>query len=182
MAALGLGGFVVVTAEFLPASVLSLIAADLGISEGLAGQAVTATAIMGIFAAPTLAALVPTLDRRLLLAALSGLALVSNVVVALTPSFPLLVASRLLLGVAIAGFWSMSLAAVAQLAPPDRLGRAMTAVNMGVSLATVAAVPLGSYVGDALGWRPVFWMAAGAAAVAGPRWWPGGSRRCSVGC
>ena len=112
VAALGLGGFVVVTAEFLPASVLSLIAADLGISEGLAGQAVTATAIMGIFAAPTLAALVPTLDRRGLLAALSGLALVSNVVVALTPTFPLLVASRLLLGVAIAGFWSMSLAAV----------------------------------------------------------------------
>lgn len=166
VAALGLGGFVVVTAEFLPASVLSLIAADLGISEGLAGQAVTATAIMGIFAAPTLAVLVPTLDRRLLLAALSGLALVSNVIVALTPSFLLLVASRLLLGVAIAGFWSMSLAAVAQLAPPERLGRAMTVVNMGVSLATVAAVPLGSYLGDALGWRSVFWMAAAAAGVA----------------
>jgi len=162
--ALGLGGFVVVTSEFLPASVLSLIAADLGISEGLAGQAVTATALMGLLTAPTLAALVPRLDRRLLLTGLTGLALVSNVVVALAPSFPLLLLSRLLLGVAIAGFWSMSLAAVVQLVPAERLGRAMTAVNAGVSLATVAAVPLGSYLGDALGWRAVFWMAAAAAA------------------
>ncbi|WP_205471822.1 MFS transporter [Nocardioides sp. SYSU D00038] len=165
VAALGLGGFVVVTAEFLPASVLSLIAADLGISEGLAGQAVTATAVMGLLTAPTLAALVPNLDRRLLLAGLTGLALVSNVVVALAPSFPLLLVSRLLLGIAIAGFWSISLAAVAQLVPAERLGRAMTVVNAGVSLATVAAVPLGSFLGDAMGWRPVFWLAAGAAAV-----------------
>jgi DHA1 family purine ribonucleoside efflux pump-like MFS transporter len=165
VAALGLGGFVVVTSEFLPASVLSLIAADLGISEGVAGQAVTATALMGLATAPTLAALVPRMDRRLLLALLTGLALVSNVTVALAPSFPVLLVSRLLLGVAIAGFWSMSLSAVAQLVPAERLGRAMTAVNAGVSLATVAAVPLGSYVGDALGWRAVFWMAAAAAAV-----------------
>jgi DHA1 family purine ribonucleoside efflux pump-like MFS transporter len=164
--ALGLGGFVVVTAEFLPASVLSLIAADLGISEGLAGQAVTATAIMGLLTAPTLAALVPNLDRRLLLSGLTLLALVSNVVVALAPSFPLLLLSRLLLGIAIAGFWSMALAAVSQLVPADRLGRAMTVVNTGVSLATVAAVPLGSYLGDLLGWRPVFWLAAASAAAA----------------
>ncbi len=166
VAALGLGGFVVVTAEFLPASVLSLIAADLGISEGLAGQAVTATALMGLVAAPTLAALIPRIDRRLVLAGLTGLALASNVLVALSPTFTVLVLSRLLLGVAIAGFWSMSLAAVAQLVPTDRLGRAMTAVNAGVSIATITAVPLGAYLGDALGWRPVFWLAAAAAAVA----------------
>jgi DHA1 family purine ribonucleoside efflux pump-like MFS transporter len=166
VAALGLGGFVVVTAEFLPASVLSLIATDLGISEGLAGQAVTATALMGFVAAPTLAALIPRIDRRLVLAGLTGLALVSNVLVALSPTFTVLVLSRLLLGVAIAGFWSMSLAAVAQLVPADRLGRAMTVVNAGVSIATITAVPLGAYLGDTLGWRPVFWLAAGAAAVA----------------
>jgi DHA1 family purine ribonucleoside efflux pump-like MFS transporter len=166
VAALGLGGFVVVTAEFLPASVLSLIAADLGISEGLAGQAVTATALMGLLAAPTLAALIPRIDRRLVLAGLTGLALVSNVLVAVSPTFPVLVLSRLLLGVAIAGFWSMSLAAVAQLVPPDRLGRAMTAVNAGVSIATISAVPLGAYLGDVLGWRQVFWLAAAAAGVA----------------
>jgi predicted MFS family arabinose efflux permease len=160
VAALGMGVFALVTSEFLPASVLPLISADLGISEGLAGQAVTATALAGLVTAPTLAGLLPRLDRRILLVLLLILAVVSNVLVALTPVYWLLLVSRVFLGIALAGFWSMSVAVAARLVPAAHLGRALTFVNLGVSLATVAAVPLGAFLGDAWGWRPIF---AGAA-------------------
>lgn len=166
VAAVGVGIFSLVTAEFLPASLLPRIAADMGTTEGVAGQAVTATAVMGALTAPTIALLLPRLDRRLLLGLLTALALASNVIVALAPSYWVLLASRLLLGVAIAGFWAMALAVVARLVPADRLGRGMTIVNLGVSLATVTAVPVGTYLGEAWGWRPVFWLAAGVALVA----------------
>lgn len=166
VASLSLGIYALVMAEFLPASLLSPIAADMGISEGTAGQAVTATAITGIIAAPTVGILVPRLDRRYLLALLMLLAIVSNAIVAVAPSYPVLLAARLLLGVAIAGFWAMALAVVGQLVPAGRMGRATMSINLGMSLATVTAVPVGTYLGEVLGWRPVFWLAVVVAFVA----------------
>jgi DHA1 family purine ribonucleoside efflux pump-like MFS transporter len=173
--ALMIGVFALVTSEFLPASLLSPIASGLKISEGTAGQAVTATALVGIFAGPAIGPLFPRLDRRMLLVALALLATISNVLVAVAPAFWLLVIARLFLGAAIAGFWSMALAVAAQLVPAGRLGRAMMIVNTGVSVATVAAVPLGAYLGSLLSWRTVFLLAAAvtlAAAVAQIVWLP----------
>ena len=103
--ALGVGIFALVTAEFLPASLLPRMAADLGVTEGVAGQAVTATALMGVVAAPTVGLLFPRLDRKHLLAGLLVLAAVSDVLVALAPHFWVVLVSRLLLGIALAGFW-----------------------------------------------------------------------------
>jgi predicted MFS family arabinose efflux permease len=85
--------------------------------------------------------------------------------VAAAPFYWLLLLSRVLLGIALAGFWSMSVAVAARLVHADHLGRALTVVNLGVSLATVAAVPLGAFLGDAWGWRTVFAIAAGFALV-----------------
>ncbi|WP_203230795.1 MFS transporter [Agromyces humi] len=162
---LGLGIFTLVTSEFLPASLLSPIAADLGISEGAAGQLVTATSISGIVGGPLIVSALPRVDRRWVMTGLTTLAILSNVLVALSPAFGLMLASRLLLGLALSGFWAMSLAVTAQLVPADRLGRAMTIVNAGVSLATIAAVPAGAYFGELLGWRAVFLLAAAAGLV-----------------
>lgn len=163
---LGLGIFTLVASEFLPASLLSPIAADLGISEGTAGQLVTATSVIGIVGGPLVVSALPRVDRRWVMAGLTTLAIVSNVLVAIAPVFGLMLASRLLLGLAISGFWAMSLAVTAQLVPADRLGRAMTIVNMGVSLATIAAVPAGAFLGDLVGWRTVFLGAAAAGVIA----------------
>lgn len=162
---LGLGIFTLVTSEFLPASLLSPIAADLGISEGAAGQLVTATSISGIIGGPLIVSALPRVDRRWVMTGLTTLAILSNVLVALSPAFGLMLASRLLLGLALSGFWAMSLAVTAQLVPADRLGRAMTIGNAGVSLATIAAVPAGAYFGELLGWRAVFLLAAAAGLV-----------------
>ncbi|WP_394554066.1 MFS transporter [Agromyces sp. MMS24-JH15] len=164
--ALGLGIFTMVASEFLPASLLSPIAADLGITEGVAGQLVTATSLIGIVGGPLVVSALPRLDRRWVMVGLTSLAVVSNVLVALSPAFGLMLASRLLLGLAISGFWAMSLAVTAQLVPADRLGRAMTIVNMGLSLATIAAVPAGAFLGDLVGWRAVFLGAAAVGVVA----------------
>ena len=163
---LGLGIFTLVASEFLPASLLSPIAADLGVTEGVAGQLVTATSIIGIVGGPLVVSALPRVDRRTVMVGLTTLAVVSNVLVAIAPVFGLMMASRLLLGLAISGFWAMSLAVTSQLVPADRLGRAMTIVNTGLSLATIAAVPAGAVLGDLLGWRTVFLGAAAVGVIA----------------
>ncbi|MBZ2195879.1 MFS transporter [Occultella gossypii] len=162
---LGLGIFTLVASEFLPASLLTPIAAGLGVSEGVAGQLVTATAVAGILAGPAIVALLPPIDRRWVMIALTGLSIASNVLVALVPNLALMLLGRALLGISLSGFWALSLAVVSQLVPPQRLGRAMMIVNTGVSLATVAAVPIGAYLGAQLGWQAVFLGAALAGAL-----------------
>jgi predicted MFS family arabinose efflux permease len=158
--------FTLVTSEFLPASLLPLMASDFGITEGVAGQVVTATALVGMIAGPAMGPLFPRLDRKRLLVGLLVLALLANVLTAVAPSYALVVVARLVLGVAIAGTWSMALAVSSHLVPAGKLGRAMSVVNLGVAGATVAAVPLGALISSYAGWRAVFWAVAAATAVA----------------
>ncbi|WP_300683088.1 MFS transporter [Nocardioides sp.] len=148
--------FVLVSAEFLPGGLLTSMAADLGVSPGLAGQAVTATAVAGFFGALFVGPLAPGLDRRRLLVAMAIAAAVSNAAVALAPSLPLLLVARLLLGAALSGFWSMSLTVAASIVGADRVGRGMMMVNAGTMLATVLGVPAGVLLAGWLDWRVVF--------------------------
>jgi DHA1 family purine ribonucleoside efflux pump-like MFS transporter len=97
---------------------------------------------------------------------LTVLALVSDVLVAIAPSFAVLLGARLLLGVALGGFWAMATAMAAHLVHPDHLGRALTVINSGVAVATVAAVPVGAWLGGVWGWRAVFLLGAGVALMA----------------
>ena len=163
---LGLGVFAIVMSEFLPASLLPRIADDMGVSAGVAGQSVTVTALAAVPAALFIAAVLPHADRRRVMIGLTALAVASDVLVALAPNMVVLLVARLLLGVALGGFWAMATAMAAQLVPADHLGRALTVVNSGVALATVAAVPLGSWLGEVWGWRGVFLLGAGVAVLA----------------
>jgi predicted MFS family arabinose efflux permease len=163
---LSVGVFALVTAEFLPASLLSRIAGDLGVTEGVAGQSVTITAIVAAIAGLTLPVLLPRVDRRHLMIVLSVVAVLSNVLVALAPSYPVLLLARVLLGITIGGFWSLAISMTASLVPASKLGLGLTIVNVGVSLATVAAVPLGTLLGELWGWRAVFFLAAAVGVVA----------------
>jgi DHA1 family purine ribonucleoside efflux pump-like MFS transporter len=97
---------------------------------------------------------------------LTMLAVASNLLVAFAPSLLVLLAARLLLGIALGGFWAMAIAVTAHLVPADRLGRGLTVVNAGVPIATAVAVPIGAWLGDIWGWRPVFLLADGAAVLA----------------
>ncbi|TIM83709.1 MFS transporter [Mesorhizobium sp.] len=158
---LALGVFGLVTAEFLPASLLTPLAQDLGVTEGTAGQAVTATAVVGAIAAPTMAVITKRLDRRLVMWALTVLLILSNLLAAFASSLPVLLIARIMLGISLGGFWSMSAAMAMRLMP-----RAMSIILTGVSVATVCAAPVGAYVGDVWGWRTAFMIAAVVGALA----------------
>jgi predicted MFS family arabinose efflux permease len=159
-----LGVFGLVMAEFLPASLLTAMAADLGVSDGVAGQAVTATALVAAVAAPALPLLTRQLDRRVVMLACTLVLLLSNVLAATASSLAVLMASRVLLGIALGGFWSMSAALALRLVPPARFAKAMSLILTGVSVATVCAAPLGAWMGEAWGWRSAF-VAAGAVSL-----------------
>jgi predicted MFS family arabinose efflux permease len=163
---LGLGVFAMVMAEFLPASLLPRIADGLGVSDGAAGQAVSVTAFAAAASALVLSVVLPRADRRRVVLGLTLLAALSDLVVAVAPDLPVLLAARLLLGVALGGSWAMATAVAARLVPPDQVGRALTVINSGVAGATVAAVPVGAWLGGVWGWRAVFLLGAGVAVVA----------------
>jgi DHA1 family purine ribonucleoside efflux pump-like MFS transporter len=158
---LTLGVFGLVTAEFLPASLLTPMAATLGVTEGLAGQAVTATAAVAMVTSLLIATLTRNIDRRRVLLAFSALLIASNLLVAYAPSLATVLAGRVLLGIAIGGFWTMSAATAMRLVPEAMVPRALSLMFSGVSLATIAAAPLGSYFGALIGWRQVFVLAVG---------------------
>lgn len=162
---LALGVFGLVTAEFLPASLLTPLAQDLRITEGTAGQAVTATAIVAAIAAPTMAIATKRVDRRHVMLGLTLLLIASSILAAVAWSLPSLLFARVVLGIALGGFWSMSAAIAMRLVPSHVFPRAMSIILTGVSVATVCAAPVGAYVGDVWGWRTAFMLAAAVGVV-----------------
>lgn len=160
-----LGAFSQVTAEFLPASLLTPIATDLGVSVGTAGQVVTATSLVGIVAGVAMTIVTRALDRRLVLWLLTALLFVSNLLSATAGSLPVLLFARVLLGISLSGFWAMATATAMRLVPAEALPRAISLIFSGVSIATVSAAPIGAYLGDLWGWRNVFMLSALVSAV-----------------
>lgn len=161
---MSLGVFGLVGAEFLPASLLTPMAADLGVSEGMAGQAVTATAAVALMTSLVITVFTRSIDRRNVLLGFSVLLILSNVMVAYAPNLTVLLLGRILLGIALGGFWTLSAATLMRLVPEASVPKAMSLMFSGVSAATVFAAPLGSYLGDVAGWRNVFLAAAGLGA------------------
>lgn len=157
---LAMGVFGLVTAEFLPASLLTPIAADLRISDGAAGQAVTATAVIGAVAGIATAIVTRNLDRRVVMWALTTLLVVSSLLAAAANGLVMLLGARLLLGIGLGGFWSMAAAMAMRLVPMSLMPKAMAIIFTGVSVATVSAAPIGAYLGDLAGWRAVFVLSA----------------------
>ncbi|MDR6640997.1 DHA1 family purine ribonucleoside efflux pump-like MFS transporter [Luteibacter sp. 1214] len=157
--AMTLGVFGLITAEFLPASLLTPMALTLGVTEGMAGQTVTATAVVALFTSLVISVVTRNTDRRHVLLAFSVLLIGSNLLVAYAPNLTVMLLGRVLLGVAIGGFWTMSAATAMRLVPEAMVPRALSIIFSGVSVATVAAAPLGSYFGHLIGWRNVFLIA-----------------------
>ncbi|WP_426129485.1 MFS transporter [Pararhizobium sp. PWRC1-1] len=158
--------FALVSAEFMPAGMLTPMARDLGVSEGMAGQVVTATASVGAVTAILSNVLIGRLNRKTVLVALSALAVGSNILAATATDFWLLLLGRAGLGIALSAFWALSVAVVARLVGANATGRGMAIVTLGVSLATIAAPSMGALISDWLGWRTAMAMTAGLAALA----------------
>lgn len=148
--------FVLIASEFMPVSLLSPIAADLGVTEGLAGQGIAISGALAVITSLTLSRLTAGLDRRYLLLGMTALMAFSAAMIAMAANYGVYMVGRALIGIAIGGFWSMSAATAIRLVPESQVPRALAIFNGGNALATVIAAPLGSYLGDVMGWRGAF--------------------------
>src|SRR3546814_5901087 len=126
--------FGLVTAEFLPVSLLTPISEDLGVSTGIAGQTITATAVIGAIAGPGVVIGTRNFNRRWVLFSLTTLLIVSSALAAIAASLPVLLLARLLLGIGLGGFWAMAAALAMRLVPEQMMPRAMAIVFTGVSV------------------------------------------------
>ncbi|WP_102294457.1 MFS transporter [Janthinobacterium sp. AD80] len=148
--------FTLIASEFMPVSLLTPLAADLRVSEGLVGYGIAISGAFAVLASLSISTLAASMNRKTLLLLLTGLMCVSALVVGLATSYAMYMAGRALIGVVVGGFWSMSVAVAMRLVPKARVPRALAIFNGGNALATVVAAPLGSYLGGSIGWRGAF--------------------------
>ena len=145
-----------ITVEFLPVSLLTPMALDLGISEGMAGQSVTTTAFVAMFSSLFITSVIGKTDRRYVVILFSLLLTLSCLLVSFADSFTLLLLGRACLGLALGGFWAMSASLTMRLVPMRVVPKALSIIFGAVSIALVIAAPLGSFLGGLIGWRNVF--------------------------
>ncbi|MFI1471424.1 MFS transporter [Streptomyces wuyuanensis] len=169
VAVLGTGVFAIGTDMFVVAGILGGIATDLGVTVGSAGLAVTVFALTyatgAVLLAPLLSAQPP---RRVLVVSAAAFA-VLNVLSALAPTLPALLATRLLSAVAASAFVPAAAGAAVAAVPASRRGRALGTVVGCMSAATVLGAPAGVLLASASTWRAAFVLPAvlAAATVAG---------------
>jgi predicted MFS family arabinose efflux permease len=154
-----------IASEFMPVSLLTPLAQDLHLSEGTAGQAIAISGLFAVLTSLSIARASAGIDRRHLLMGLTALMGLSGIVVAFAPNFLVLMVGRAMIGVVIGGFWSMSAATVMRLVPPADVPRALALLNGGNALATTIAAPLGSFLGQYIGWRGAFFVVVPLAGV-----------------
>ncbi|HEX6340106.1 Cmx/CmrA family chloramphenicol efflux MFS transporter [Umezawaea sp.] len=157
---LALAVFAQGTSEFMLSGLVPGIAHDLAVSIPAAGSLTSAFALGMVVGAPLVALLSLRWPRRTALLVFLVVFLLTHVVGALTTSFPLLLATRVLAALASAGFLAVGLATATGLVAPDAKGRATSVLLSGVTIACVAGVPLGAVIGDLWGWRAAFWAVA----------------------
>ena len=155
-----------IASEFMPVSLLTPIASDLHMSEGEAGQAIAVSGAFAVLTSLLISSLTRNIDRRRVLLGLTGLMILSGVMVTLAPNAAVFMAGRALVGVVIGGFWSMSAATVMRLVREDQVPRALGLLNGGNALATTIAAPLGSFLGQYVGWRGAFFLVVPLGALA----------------
>ncbi|MXG26657.1 Cmx/CmrA family chloramphenicol efflux MFS transporter [Streptomyces sp. YIM 132580] len=157
---LALAVFAMGTSEFMLAGLLPDIASDLDVTVGTAGMLTSAFAIGMVVGAPLVAALARTWPRRPVLLGFVLVFATAHVMGAVTTSFPVLFATRVVAALANAGFLAVALTAATMLVSPGRKGRALAVLLSGTTVATIAGVPGGALLGTALGWRATFWAVA----------------------
>lgn len=148
------------TSEFVLAGLLPGIAADLDVPLGQAGLLTSGFALGMVVGAPVMAAAARRVSPRWILTGFLALFIAAHVVGALTDAFAVLLASRVVAALANAGFLAVALSTVTRVVPAERHTRALAVILGGTTLALVAGVPAGAFVGDVLGWRSTLWAIA----------------------
>jgi predicted MFS family arabinose efflux permease len=154
--ALAISAFAIGTTEFISVGLLPLIADDLGISVTTAGLTVTLYALGVTFGAPILTSLTSTVSRKTLLLAIMVVFIAGNTMAALSSGITILLIARIISALAHGVFMSIGSTIAADLVPANRRASAIAIMFSGLTIATVTGVPLGTLIGQNLGWRAAF--------------------------
>lgn len=148
--------FAVGLVELIIGGILDLVAADLGVSEGRAGLLITAFALVFGISGPVLLFLFGRFDRKRVTLAALVVFVVGNVIAVLSPTYVLLLLSRVISAASGGLLTVMSLTMAARISAPELRGRAIGLVVMGISGSIVLGLPVGVSMGHAFGWRSPF--------------------------
>ncbi|MDD0973908.1 MFS transporter [Pseudomonas fontis] len=160
---LAAAGFTVLTTEFVIVGLLPGIARDLDVSIPQAGLLVTLFAFTVACCGPFLTAWAARFDRKRLFVGILLLFAASNAVAAMASNIYVMGIARLIPALGLPVFWSLASETAVDIVGPAYAGRAISKISFGVVCATVFGIPVGTLVGDALGWRAAFWMLAALA-------------------
>jgi DHA1 family inner membrane transport protein len=158
--------FSITTGEFVIAGILPDVATGLGVTVGSAGLLVTAYAIGMIVGGPVLTALTARANRRHLMLAMLGVAVLGNTASAFATGFEFLLAVRVATALVTSTFFAQAIVVVIRSTAPDRAGSAVARLALGMNLAMVVGAPLGTLLGREWGWRAPF-VAIAACCLAG---------------
>lgn len=166
--ALGAAAFGIGTTEFVIMGLLPRVADDLAVSIPKAGLLVTGYALSVTFGSPFLALATARLDRKRALLALMAVFILGNLACALSPSYGMLMAARVLTALCHGAFFGLGAVVASALVRPGRKAQAIAMMFAGLTLANVLGVPAGTALGEAMGWRSTFFavVAIGIAAAA----------------
>ncbi|MEV3981494.1 MFS transporter [Nonomuraea sp. NPDC049758] len=161
VASITLGIFAIVTSEILPIGLLTTIGADFRVTDGTAGLTMTLPGFVAAVAAPVLTVATARLDRRVMLCVLMAVLAAADVLAAVAGAYWVVLASRVLVGLTIGGFWSIAAGLASRLVPPAAVGTATAVIFSAVPLGSVLGVPAGTFIGHLAGWRTAFLVLAG---------------------
>ncbi|MCT2594015.1 MFS transporter [Streptomyces sp. N2-109] len=157
---LACGAFAVGTDGYVLSGILPLIASDIGVSDSVAGQLVTAFALTYAISAPVLMTVTANVSRRVMLYLSLTLFLLANVACAVASDYAVLMAARVLAGVGAAVYMNTAVATASALVGEEFRGRAVALVISGLTVATALGVPIGTMVGGLGSWRLTFGLVA----------------------
>ncbi len=163
--ALAVGGFAIGTTEFAAMSLLPQFARGLGIDEPTAGHVISAYALGVVVGAPTIAVLAAKIERRVLLIGLMTFLGIANGLSALAPTYHLMLLARFLSGLPHGAYFGVGSLVAASMVPREKRSRAVSRMMLGLTIATIAGVPLANGIGQWFGWRWGFGIVAIIAAA-----------------
>lgn len=154
--ALAVGGFTIGTTEFMTMGVLPEVADGVDVSVPTAGHIISAYAIGVVVGVPILAFFGAALPRRAMLVWLMAAYGAFNLLSAFAPNFEVLTVARFLDGLPHGAYFGVASLVAASLVTPERRGRAVASVMLGLSIANVVGVPLATFLGQQVGWRSTY--------------------------
>ncbi|WP_421992711.1 MFS transporter [Qipengyuania sp.] len=165
--ALTAGAFGIGVTEFVIMGLLLEVSADLGVSITTAGLLISGYALGVVVGAPALTLAMRRWPRKRVLIALMAVFTVGNAACAISGSYEMLMVARVVTAFAHGTFFGVGAVVAADLAGAQKRATAIAVMFTGLTLATVLGVPLGTWIGQAFGWRATFWAvtAVGAAAL-----------------